>query len=92
MTLKTLTIRDDYNLLNEFKQITVINNTTQAQEIRKFIQDYVDTHSHLIKRDSDNENTKQQSLMLSEHTSAATTGQSDNTGYEAKARDNTVRF
>ncbi len=52
--LKTLTVRADKDLLDEFKKLCASNDKKQSQEVRSFMRSYVKKHQ---KKDINNAQT-----------------------------------
>lgn len=65
--MKTLTVRAEPELLDEFKELCALNDRTQAQEVRDFIRSYVKKNRKLLEKKEDDDDVKNtQSHLLSE--------------------------
>lgn len=68
--MKTLTVRAESELLDEFKELCALNDRTQAQEVRDFIRSYVKKNRKLLekKEDDDVKNTQSHEPALPQTT------------------------
>lgn len=64
--MKTLTVRAESELLDEFKELCALNDRTQAQEVRDFIRSYVKKNRKLLEKKEDDDVKNRQSHLLSE--------------------------
>lgn len=64
--MKTLTVRAESELLDEFKELCALNDRTQAQEVRDFIRSYVKKNRKLLEKKEDDDVKNTQSHLLSE--------------------------